>query len=155
MVERPIKKSERPAADPNAESENAQPSGQRSSTPPVRRDRSSEGDAPREGRADRREGRGKGKRDNKKEEPRQGNPALMRGPKPMPPKPPVEEVPVEEEAIEVAEEVTEEVAAAEDAAEVTEEGTEVATEEATEASASENTTDETTTETPAAEAPAE
>jgi hypothetical protein len=108
MVERPVKKSERPAKDTNPDSvENAQPSEQRSSTPPVRKDKDRVGDD------SRRENRGKGKRDGKKDEPRvAGNPALMRGPKPQQAKPPVEEVPPEETApeLEAVEEIAEETA---------------------------------------------
>jgi hypothetical protein len=114
MVERPVKKSERPAKDTNPDSvENAQPSEQRSSTPPVRKDKDRVGDDPR------RENRGKGKRDGKKDEPRvAGNPALMRGPKPVQAKPVVEEVPPEETApeLEAVEDVAVEESAAEDTA---------------------------------------
>jgi hypothetical protein len=114
MVERPVKKSERPAKDTNPDSvENAQPSEQRSSTPPVRKDKDRVGDD------SRRENRGKGKRDGKKDEPRvAGNPALMRGPKPVQAKPVVEEVSPEETApeLEAGEDVVAEDTAAEESA---------------------------------------
>jgi hypothetical protein len=88
MVERPIKKSERPAKDTTNDTDNStsQPSEQQ------RADRSTHN-------KDRDRDRGRGGRGSKQEEPRSaGSPALMRGPKPVKAKPPVvEEVQAEVE----------------------------------------------------------
>ncbi len=97
MVERPIKKSERQAAqqnENNGEATQASPSPGRSTDRNENRSRSKD------------KGRGKGKdRDEKPSAP--VNPALMRGPRPVKPKPPVEEASV------AVEETTETEAAAE------------------------------------------
>ena len=78
MVERPIKKSERPAKDTtnDTDSSTSQPSEQRADRSTHNKDRD----------------RGRGGRGSKQEEPRSaGSPALMRGPKPVKAKPPVVE----------------------------------------------------------------
>jgi hypothetical protein len=83
MVERPIKKSERPAKDTtnDTDSSTSQPSEQ------PRADRSTQNKD-----RDRDRDRGRGGRGSKQEEPRSaGSPALMRGPKPVKAKPPVVE----------------------------------------------------------------
>lgn len=125
MVERPIKKSERQAqpnpdaAPQSTESSSAPQSSESGSAPqslepkspppkPVRRspDAKSSEESDRGGRrTDRASGRG---RKGDKEEPRQAmNPALMRGPKPVQPKPAPEPQP-EEAAEDSQEEVTSE-----------------------------------------------
>ncbi len=90
MVERPIKKSERPAKDTTNDTDSAisQPSEQRADRSTHNKDR------------DRDRDRGRGGRGSKQEEPKSaGSPALMRGPRPVKAKPPV----VVEEVQEVAE----------------------------------------------------
>ena len=80
MVERPIKKSERPAKDTtnDTDSSTSQPSEQRADRSTHNKDRDRD--------------RGRGGRGSKQEEPRSaGSPALMRGPKPVKAKPPVVE----------------------------------------------------------------
>ena len=99
MVERPIKKSER----------QVQPTDDSSETPvapPAKPIRSS---------GDRKKDRGKGKKGPKAEEPKAGvNLALMRGPRPTKPKPPVEEAPPEPEATNSEDAIESEASSAED-----------------------------------------
>lgn len=94
MVERPIKKSERLAqtpSDDNPDSPIAQPTGQSNVTRP---ERGSER-GPERGRRDK--DKGKGRRGSRDSEPKVAiNPALMRGPKPVKPQPPVVEEPLPE-----------------------------------------------------------
>jgi hypothetical protein len=141
MVERPIKKSERLA---NAEA------GE--STPEVSKPESSK---PRPGKKDDRgKGKGKGKGDREDRKP-PANPALMRGPKPTPPKP-VEEAPPEPEIVaeEVVEAPAEPEVVAEEAVEAPAEP-EVVAEEAVEAPAEPAATAEEAAEAPAEEATTE
>jgi hypothetical protein len=85
MVERPIKKSERPAKDTTNDS------GDSSTMQPSERDRDDRSTRNKDRDKDR--GRGRGGKGSRSEEPRSaGNPALMRGPKPVKAKPPVEAV---------------------------------------------------------------
>lgn len=125
MVERPIKKSERQSvAEPNQNVEpvsNAEPTATGdldSSTPSVpkrtvppvihRKDRVQEGEQAREGGRDRDKdrdrgrdkGRGRGKGNSKEEDRPPAIAALMRGPKPTQPKPPVVKEPEVETAAE-------------------------------------------------------
>uniref|UniRef100_B8HQ96 Uncharacterized protein n=1 Tax=Cyanothece sp. (strain PCC 7425 / ATCC 29141) TaxID=395961 RepID=B8HQ96_CYAP4 len=90
MVERPIKRSERPV--PAQSPSESQPG----STARTEQETS--------GRRDRREGgkkgKGRGKRSDQKDAPKAINPALMRGPKPVVSAPVVEEPPAEPEAVE-------------------------------------------------------
>lgn len=81
MVERPIKKSERPAKDSSSDSGDRSPA-QPSEQP--RADRSSRS-------KDRDRGKGGRGRGGKPEEPKAVNPALMRGPRPVKAQPPVVE----------------------------------------------------------------
>jgi hypothetical protein len=106
MVERPIKKSERPAKDTtnDTDSSTSQPSEQQ------RADRSTHNKD-----RDRDRDRGRGGRGSKQEEPRSaGSPALMRGPKPVKAKPPVVEVVQEVTETEQAEDSQESVAPTEE-----------------------------------------
>lgn len=96
MVERPIKKSERPAiAESQGDAAGAETTARRG------RDESREergGNRSSRGKGDKGDKKRRGKRDQEQEERPPVNPALMRGPKPVQIKPPVvtQEAPVEE-----------------------------------------------------------
>jgi hypothetical protein len=101
MVERPIKKSERQAKTDESSSGGDRPTSEasprESGTARPTRDKDRGKDR----------GKGKGKKGSREEEPRQAvNPALVRGPRPTRPQPPVEEVQPEVHQEAVAEEST-------------------------------------------------